>query len=972
MSAQVFNDFKNAFRALITFNSFTDAAKWDIYQLLKDPKYSKLNDRELEDFTFIGKSTINRGKKGKLSITDPKKNKVAPSPVNQEGEGSQQQNDGSGEQAKVIGRPKKMLGEDEDYVMLESSHERHKSHAVSIKWATDLSNVRLAGRTTVSRFTIRRLFKARGWKKRKSVRKQGYCLTENYHYVIHNWRYRMKEVMKKNPNSTVHVMDESGIHTNLLPRYTMVEPGDKFANVDTHPDTTKDTVVVTLSSTGAGDLFYVPYRRATKNRKGCSGVGIEEMRKWVAHFLSYAQKGDILLMDNLAAHHEPSILKTLTDAGIIVRYFPVRAASKLSPLDNCFFAILKYHLQHRFSELIGLSGIQLRIQKRLIINQEFDKLIQRGVGLSYFRHCKYNEMNVNLGADQTALHDAIPFPFDDDDSDEDGAYVQTENDEDKDTSDEEETEGEAATMLPKIRTPGITKIYANALAAIILVNKSIKELLLGSNDEFIKTIATTLGDKEGQKTVTASRMYAALPDVWTLPQYIEKINTLTNNMLKYINRDKHIEEEKGIIFVGNNGPMPKLLTSYTVTQAPQLLTLMINDKEVRHETFSFPEIVYCSSTHGRIIYKLTGFIGYKGKETYFSVSEVGGKWMKYSKRWDTIIPYSIEDYYIDSVDGCASMLFYKNISNSNERDDILQTIVFDDAATEGQLQQIITECPIDLTDMPTLTYEKRLMQRARSTDTESSRAMPIIGMINGSTLCHLNTNCQMLFQIKDFVTYTNKLSQTRKSPAVELNIIFEELGKPGGPVEPRNLLHALGLEEGKGYNVEETLGLLLKKIFHIQNEGDENIFSFFSPTDPIGDSIESCVLRSDEDDINIELAVGRLYNLNHLKRLPPVLIVEIIRADHDRKEVPAEFNICIDGKSVDYELFTITAFAPEHYMQFIKTDNEEWYGIDDADVARVEIKQIEALFGSDEDQNRLYSRFNKPWVGTHAFYRYAK
>ena len=126
----------------------------------------------------------------------------------------------------------------------------------------------------------------------------------------------MKEFFNDHAGCVVHIMDESGIHTNLFPRYTFVIPDDKQAHVDAHQDTTKDTIVVTLSSNCNGSLFHVPFRRETRDKKGCSGIN--EMKLSVKHFLSFAQRGDILIMDNLMAHHEASILATLELRGIIV------------------------------------------------------------------------------------------------------------------------------------------------------------------------------------------------------------------------------------------------------------------------------------------------------------------------------------------------------------------------------------------------------------------------------------------------------------------------------------------------------------------------------------------------------------------------------------------------------------------------------------------------------------------------------
>ena len=330
--------FKAEWGKLMSFNSLTPLAKWHFYQLVTKGAYSKLSTTKIESITYISKSTVSRIRRGEIKVQDPNKEGI-----------SDDTEDDHHQPKKKRGRPNKLTEEDQDYIINKARERRSKFMAVSIKWATnELNNILKARGFRVSRFTIRRLFGRRGWRKRKSMRKQSYCLTENYSTIINNWRNRMREIFKKNPTATVHVMDESGVYTNMLPRYTFVESTDKFANVNTHHDTTKDSIIVTISSNGNGDLFYVPFRAATENRKGCSGVGLDEMKKWVAHFLQFANKGDVLLMDNLAAHHHYSIRKTLEDNGIIVKYFPVRGASKLSPLDNCFLQYLNIILGKGF------------------------------------------------------------------------------------------------------------------------------------------------------------------------------------------------------------------------------------------------------------------------------------------------------------------------------------------------------------------------------------------------------------------------------------------------------------------------------------------------------------------------------------------------------------------------------------------------------------------------------------------------
>ena len=308
---QLAEQFREAWLSQLSFDCLSDKGKYVLYTTVMDNKFRLLSVRLLEAVTGIGHSTFDRMRNGKLVIEDPAKRK------NAESMSEHETNELS---AKKRGRHRILTPDEENYVILSAEAKRSQSKPVSIKWATELCNRRIISEGKhVSRFTIRRLFKRHGWKRRKSMRKQGYCLTATYHQTIHNWISRMRNFFMSERIGTVHIMDESGIYTNMYPRYTYVQPGDKYANVDTHPDTTKDTVVVTLSSDGRGSLFYVPFRQATQNRKGCSGVGIEEMRQWVVHFLSYAQRGDVLIMDNLMAHHDASIKATLERHGIIVK-----------------------------------------------------------------------------------------------------------------------------------------------------------------------------------------------------------------------------------------------------------------------------------------------------------------------------------------------------------------------------------------------------------------------------------------------------------------------------------------------------------------------------------------------------------------------------------------------------------------------------------------------------------------------------
>ena len=187
-------------------------------------------------------------------------------------------------------------------------------------------------------------------------------------------------------------MDESGIHTNLIPRSTYVSPKEKNAYIKSSSDTTKDTIVVTISGNGNGFLFYVPQRDSIKELNGCSCVGNTEFNAWVKEFVQYASPGDVLLLDNLASHDNPAAMSYLKTNSINVLPFPVRCADELSVLDNSFFSEYKDAPAKIFDALIFLKGEELRVKKRELIYEVFYSILRKGSQINYFLLCGYYEL----------------------------------------------------------------------------------------------------------------------------------------------------------------------------------------------------------------------------------------------------------------------------------------------------------------------------------------------------------------------------------------------------------------------------------------------------------------------------------------------------------------------------------------------------------------------------------------------------
>ena len=147
-------DFTREWRKTISFSAFTHKTKQSVQELFKSQRFEKISSRKIEEITYISKSTINDIRSGRLADRRPLP-----------------ENPQSTHRHHIVhkkGRPTKLTAEDRENIIQQASARRKKGLAVSIKWVTDLANDLLKERRQkVTRFTIKRLFASRGWRRRK-------------------------------------------------------------------------------------------------------------------------------------------------------------------------------------------------------------------------------------------------------------------------------------------------------------------------------------------------------------------------------------------------------------------------------------------------------------------------------------------------------------------------------------------------------------------------------------------------------------------------------------------------------------------------------------------------------------------------------------------------------------------------------------------------------------------------------------
>ena len=296
-----YRDFVEEWMSQFNLSYLTPLAKEKLRAMFRDPKYNDLKTSFLCSILGISHQSGSRFREG-----NPKQ------PPAKRG-------------------PKPLIDLPSSLDLIEASLERRKQNlSVSIKWAEShyLRTHRFVLHRKPSRWTYSRIYKRHRWKRRRAQRRHPYYLSSTISAHESNFISLLYRIFSKF-SGTCHIMDESGVHTNLFPHYTFASPQEKDAYVKAHPDETKDTIMVTLSSNGNGDLFYVPFQRASGNEKGRSGVGNAEMAQWTRHFIDTIGKpGDILILDNLNSHHCIDFVNEIEQHGIMVLFFPIRTASK--------------------------------------------------------------------------------------------------------------------------------------------------------------------------------------------------------------------------------------------------------------------------------------------------------------------------------------------------------------------------------------------------------------------------------------------------------------------------------------------------------------------------------------------------------------------------------------------------------------------------------------------------------------------
>lgn len=145
-----------------------------------------------------------------------------------------------------------------------------------------------------------------------------------------------KGLEKKLPVDHLVFLDESGINLGMIRRYGRALAGKRLVD---HSPLNKPKATTVLAAIRTDGVF------AQTNYPG--GTTKEKFLQYVRETLVPAlHPGDIVIMDNLSAHHAPQVVQTIHQAGAKLHYLPPYSPD-LNPIEKLWSKVKAFLRKRR-------------------------------------------------------------------------------------------------------------------------------------------------------------------------------------------------------------------------------------------------------------------------------------------------------------------------------------------------------------------------------------------------------------------------------------------------------------------------------------------------------------------------------------------------------------------------------------------------------------------------------------------------
>lgn len=177
----------------------------------------------------------------------------------------------------------------------------------------------------------------------------------------------IKEIREIPPHKLVFI-DETGSHIAMTPEYARAPLGKRAIGYVPRNRGTVTTVIGALARRGLTALMDVE-----------GGTSTDVFLDFVCeHLLPTLRKGDVVVMDNLAAHRAVAVRSTIESRGARVLFTPTYSPD-LNPIELCW---------SKFKNLLKGIGARTKDTLRTALGVASSLITRADIG-GWFRHCLF-------------------------------------------------------------------------------------------------------------------------------------------------------------------------------------------------------------------------------------------------------------------------------------------------------------------------------------------------------------------------------------------------------------------------------------------------------------------------------------------------------------------------------------------------------------------------------------------------------
>ena len=485
---------------------------------------------------------------------------------------------------------------------------------------------------------------------------------------------------------------------------------------------------------------------------------------------------------------------------------------------------------------------------------------------------------------------------------------------------------------------------------------------------------------ESEKSrVYVDNFYKRIAECTDIERCINFIHDAIGNRIQYYNRTLKRAEYETSITIHDSINMCYNPFGEIMLNTPSCICICIQESDDRPENFMIRPYIRIVTDGGFSNYHITGVIVKNQNNEYFMIAEnEEGQWIKYENGFSVAEDNEINKYNVDIGYGQIVLCFYKNTPNEDDSEEHHDV--------KGELQEVkeefrevkkdaVTKKSIMIKEPPAISFIDELhFQRMFNPHWEFEHN-DNKGIRNNGHTCHVNVILQFLYSMDEIVHAVSKAAAENLIPAIYFHEIFQVLSEDNPEISASSLRiqNYFAIDKTTDYDAVETLELFLNGLKENLISVGFDIFDVFAHDYYSKGTKIIAPFRVYARITQIEKAMQNFIIFNSYPA-PEIFYVNLPSPrSFSRRTLKVPFNFTannIEEKPM-YRLYSITAYASLHFVQFINKGGQ-WIVFNDEYCYNVTEDIITDLFKKDEEQGSIYDKTKQHWRAYILFYRKEK